>query len=203
MCILKKDFYHRDTIQVAKDLLGKKLLRRRKGRILSGMIVETEAYLSRSDSASHAFKGQTPRNTVMFGPAGRAYVYFVYGLHYMFNVVTEEKGSPGAILIRAVEALEGLHQMQARRKKSGKDLTNGPAKLCQAMVIDKSLNGWDLTCGKTLWLEDYKAIPDTWVLSGPRIGIDYADPKDRQANLRFLVGTERREKPDGKNYDRS
>ena len=187
MCILKKDFYHRDTIQVAKELLGKKLVRRRKGRKLSGMIVETEAYLSRSDSASHAFKGQTPRNTVMFGPAGRAYVYFIYGLHFMFNVVTEEKGSPGAILIRAVEALEGLHQMQARRKKSGKDLTNGPAKLCQAMVIDKSLNGWDLTCGKTLWLEDYKAVPDTCVIRGPRIGIDYADSRDRQANLRFLV----------------
>ena len=187
MCILKKDFYHRDTIQVAKDLLGKKLLRRRKGRILSGMIVETEAYLSRSDSASHAFKGQTPRNTVMFGPAGRAYVYFVYGLHYMFNVVTEEKGSPGAILIRAVEPLNGLHQMEARRKKTGRDLTNGPAKLCQAMVIDKSLNGWDLTCGKTLWLEDFKAIPDTCVIRGPRIGIDYADSRDRQANLRFLV----------------
>jgi DNA-3-methyladenine glycosylase len=187
MCILKKDFYHRDTIEVAKELLGKKLVRRRKGRILSGMIVETEAYLSRSDSASHAFKGQTPRNTVMFGPAGRAYVYFVYGLHFMFNVVTEEKGSPGAILIRAVEPLNGLHQMEARRKKSGRDLTNGPAKLCQAMVIDKSLNGWDLTCGKTLWLEDYKAVPDTCVIRGPRIGIDYADSRDRQANLRFLV----------------
>ena len=187
MCILKKDFYHRDTIQVAKELLGKKLVRRRKGRILSGMIVETEAYLSRSDSASHAFKGQTPRNTVMFGPAGRAYVYFVYGLHYMFNVVTEEKGSPGAILIRAVEPLNGLHQMEARRKKSGRDLTNGPAKLCQAIVIDKFLNGWDLTCGKTLWLEDYKAVPDTCVIRGPRIGIDYADSRDRQANLRFLV----------------
>ena len=187
MGILKKDFYYRDTIQVAKDLLGKKLLRRRKGRILSGMIVETEAYLSRSDSASHAFKGQRPRNTVMFGPAGRAYVYFVYGLHYMFNVVTEEKGSPGAILIRAVEPLNGLHQMEARRKKTGRDLTNGPAKLCQAMVIDKSLNGWDLTCGKTLWLEDYKTVPDTCVIRGPRIGIDYADSRDRQANLRFLV----------------
>lgn len=187
MGILKKDFYHRDTIQVAKNLLGKKLVRRQKGRILSGMIVETEAYLSRSDSASHAYKGQTPRNSVMFGPAGRAYVYFIYGMHYMLNVVTEEKGSPGAVLIRAVEPLNGLHQMQARRKKCGRDLTNGPAKLCQAMAIDKFLNGWDLTCGKTLWLEEYKAMPDTCVIRGPRIGIDYAEPRDRQANLRFLV----------------
>jgi DNA-3-methyladenine glycosylase len=187
MKILIKDFYHRDTIQVAKDLLGKKLVRRQKGRTLSGMIVETEAYLSHTDSASHAFKGQTPRNSVMFGPAGRAYVYFVYGMHYMFNIVTEDKGSPGAVLIRAVEPLEGLNQMEARRKKTGKDLTNGPAKLCQAMAIDKSLNGWDLTCGKTLWLEDYKAIPDTRVIRSPRIGIDYAASKDRQANLRFLV----------------
>lgn len=203
MGILNQDFYNRDTIQVAKDLLGKKLVRRPKGRILSGMVVETEAYLSRSDSASHASRGQTPRNSVMFGPAGRAYVYFIYGMHYMFNIVTEEKGSPGAILIRAVDPLDGLNQMQVRRKKTGRDLTNGPAKLCQAMAIDKSLNGWDLTCGKTLWLEDYKAIPDACVFSGPRIGIDYADPKDRQADLRFLVGKERREKPDGKNYDRS
>lgn len=187
MKILRKDFYHRDTSQIAKDLLGKKLVRRQKGRTLSGMIVETEAYLSRSDSASHAFKGQTPRNRVMFGPAGRAYVYFVYGMHYMFNIVTEDKGSPGAVLIRAVEPLEGLNQMKALRKKTGRDLTNGPAKLCQAMAIDKSLNGWDLTCGKTLWLEDYKSIPDTCVIRGPRIGIDYADSKDRQANLRFLV----------------
>lgn len=187
MGILSQDFYNRDTIQVAKDLLGKKLVRRQKGRILSGMIVETEAYLSRSDSASHAFKGQTPRNTVMFEAAGRAYVYFIYGMHYMFNVVTEEKGSPGAVLIRAVEPLNGLHQMQVRRKKSGRDLTNGPAKLCQAMAIDKFLNGWDLTRGKALWLEDYKTVPDTCIIRGPRIGIDYADPRDRQANLRFMV----------------
>lgn len=190
MGILSQDFYNRDTIQVAKDLLGKKLVRRRKGRILSGMIVESEAYLSRSDSASHAFKGKTPRNTVMFGPAGRAYVYFIYGMHYMFNVVTEERGSPGAVLIRAVVPLNGLNQMQARRKKTGKDLTNGPAKLCQALAIDKSLNGWDLTGGKTLWVEDYKSIPDHGVIRGPRIGINYAKSKDRQANLRFLVGKE-------------
>jgi DNA-3-methyladenine glycosylase len=195
MGILKKDFYYRDTIQVANDLLGKKLMRRQKGRILSGMIIEAEAYLSRSDSASHAFKGPTPRNTVMFGPAGRAYVYFIYGMHYMFNVVTEEKGSPGAVLIRAIEPLNGLHQMQARRKKAGRDLTNGPAKLCQAMAIDKFFNGWDLTCGKTLWLEDYKAVPDTCVIRGPRIGIDYADPIDRQANLRFLVNPDMNANP--------
>ena len=195
MGILKKDFYYRDTIQVAKDLLGKKLVRRQKGRILSGMIIEAEAYLSRSDSASHAFKGPTPRNAVMFGPAGRAYVYFIYGMHYMFNVVTEEKGSPGAVLIRAVEPLNGLHQMRARRKKTGRDLTNGPAKLCQAMAIDKFFNGWDLTCGKTLWLEDYKVMPDTCVIRGPRIGIDYADPRDRQANLRFLVNPDMNANP--------
>ena len=187
MGILSQDYYDRETSRVAKDLLGKKLVRRQKGRALSGMIVETEAYLSRSDSASHAYKGQTPRNSVMFGPAGRAYVYFIYGMHYMFNVVTEEKGSPGAVLIRAVEPLNGLHEMQVRRKKTGRDLTNGPAKLCQAMAIDKFLNGWDLTRGITLWLEEYQDIPDTCVIRGPRIGIDYAEPEDRQANLRFFV----------------
>ncbi len=187
MGILRQDFYNRDTLQVAKDLLAKKLVRRHQGLIFSGIIVETEAYLSRSDTASHAFRGKTSRNSVMFGPAGRAYVYFIYGMHYMFNIVTEEKDSPGAILVRAILPLEGLNQMEALRKKTGRDLTNGPAKLCQAMAIDKSLNGWDLTGGKTLWLEDYKTIADTCVRSSPRIGIDYAAPKDRHANLRFFV----------------
>jgi DNA-3-methyladenine glycosylase len=186
MRILSHDFYNRDTIQVAKDLLGKKLVRRFKDRNLSGMVVETEAYLGSTDSASHAYKGQTPRNSMMFGPAGRAYVYFVYGMHYMLNIVTQDEGTPCAILIRAIEPLEGLRQMQALRKKTGKELVNGPAKLCQAMAIDKSLNGWDLTCGKTLWLEDYKTIPEAHVCVGSRIGIDYAAPKDRKANLRFF-----------------
>ncbi|UCE52012.1 MAG: DNA-3-methyladenine glycosylase [Desulfobacterales bacterium] len=190
MRILSHDFYNRDTIQVAKDLLGKKLVRRFKDRNLSGMVVETEAYLGSTDSASHAYKGQTPRNSVMFGPAGRAYVYFVYGMHYMLNIVTQDEGTPCAILIRAIEPLEGLRQMQALRKKTGKDLVNGPAKLCQAMAIDKSLNGWDLTCGKTLWIEDYKTIPEAHVCVGSRIGIDYAAPKDRKANLRFLLETD-------------
>lgn len=190
MRILSRNFYNRDTIQVAKDLLGKKLVRRFKDRNLSGMVVETEAYLGSTDSASHAYKGQTPRNFVMFGPAGRAYVYFVYGMHYMLNIVTQEVGTPCAILIRAIEPLEGLKQMEALRKKTGKNLANGPAKLCQAMAIDKSLNGWDLTCGKTLWLEDYKTIPEAHVCVGSRIGIDYAAPKDRKANLRFLLETD-------------
>ncbi len=103
--------------------------------------------------------GKTPRNAVMFGHPGHAYIYFTYGLHYMLNLVTEEKDKPCAVLIRGVVPLAGIEEMEARRGKKGAELTNGPAKLCQALGIDKFLNGWDLTLGSKLWVEDYKTIP--------------------------------------------
>jgi DNA-3-methyladenine glycosylase len=187
MNILKHSFYARDTLAVAGALLGKKLVRKTSGNMLSGLICETEAYLGSMDSASHAFKGKTPRNRVMFGRAGRAYVYFVYGMHYLLNVVTEEEENPCAILIRAIVPLDGIERMQRYRGRGGKDLTDGPAKLCQALVIDKSLNGWDLTAGKKLWVEDQPSIPGRFKKKGPRIGIDYAKPADRRAARRFWV----------------
>ena len=180
MSILKHHFYAGDTLTVCGALLGKKLVRKYSGNILSGLICETEAYLGSKDSASHAFKGKTPRNSVMFGRPGRAYVYFVYGMHYLLNVVTEEEDNPCAILIRAIVPFEGIKQMQRRRGRSGKDLTDGPAKLCQALAIDKSLNGWDLTAGKRLWVEDRPSIPGRFIKKGPRIGIDYAKLADRR-----------------------
>jgi DNA-3-methyladenine glycosylase len=187
MKILKHDFYARDTRATARALLGKKLVRKYSGNILSGLIFETEAYLGSTDSASHAFKGKTPRNRVMFGRAGRAYVYFVYGMHYLLNMVTEAEENPCAILIRAIVPFDGIEHMQRYRGRSGKDLANGPAKLCQALAIDRSLNGWDLTAGKKLWVEDRPAIPDRYRKSGPRIGIDYAKPDDRRAARRFWI----------------
>jgi DNA-3-methyladenine glycosylase len=189
MIILERKFYHRDTLRVARELLGKKLVRQINGFELSGVIVETEAYSGGEDSACHAHRGKTPRNAVMFGEPGHAYVYFTYGMHYMLNLVTEAAENPCAVLIRAVLPLTGIEQMEDHRKRKGADLTNGPAKLCQALSIDKSLNGWDLTCGKELWVEDYKKIPAKSIITTPRIGIDYSKKKDRDALWRFLVKT--------------
>jgi DNA-3-methyladenine glycosylase len=188
MTPLKKNFFERNTITVARELLGTRLVREFNGTVLSGMITETEAYLGTNDSASHASKGRTPRNSVMFGPAGVAYVYFVYGLHFMLNIVTEPEGNPCAVLIRAIKPITGLAQMEALRGKKGKDLSDGPAKLCQALAIDKSLNGWDVTKGKLMWLEFHRAVRADSIKSGSRIGIDYASPEDREAPRRFWIG---------------
>ncbi len=187
MNILKNHFYTRDTLSVAGALLGKELVRKYRGNILSGLICETEAYLGSMDSASHAFKGKTPRNAVMFGRAGMAYVYFIYGMHYMLNIVTEAEECPCAILIRAIVPLDGIEHMQRCRGKVGKDLTNGPAKLCRALAIDKSLNEWDLTAREKLWVENGPTIPERYIQKGPRIGIDYARPADRRAARRFWI----------------
>jgi len=187
MNILARNFYTGNTLKVARALLGKKLVRRLRGVHLSGMIMETEAYCGKEDSACHAHRGKTPRNAVMFGKPGHAYVYFTYGMHYLLNLVTEEEGNPCAVLIRALMPLEGIVQMEDRRKKKGPALTNGPAKLCQALGIDKSLNGWDLTLGQELWVEDYKIIPPKLIVATPRIGIAYAKEEHREAPWRFLV----------------
>jgi len=185
MALLKQNFFRRPTTTVAQELLGIKLVREYNGSILSGTITETEAYLGAGDSACHAARGRTPRNSVMFGPAGVAYVYFVYGMHFMLNIVTEQEGTPCAVLIRGMKPLAGLAMMQTLRGKRGREVGNGPAKLCQAMAIDKSLNGWDVTRGRLLWLETHQKIMPDSITSGPRIGIAYAARKDREAPLRF------------------
>lgn len=190
MNILPRNFYERGTIKVARDLLGKKLVRRTDGVELSAMIVETEAYCGEKDSACHAHRGKTPRNAVMFGPPGHAYVYFTYGMHYLLNLVTEKEGNPCAVLIRGVIPVSGIAAMEARRKKKGRDLANGPAKLCQALAIDKSLNGWDLTLGKEMWVEDYQTFPAKKIIAAPRIGIDYAQKEHREALWRFFPAPE-------------
>ena len=187
MLILKKHFFSKDTLKVARKLLGKKLVREWNSTFLSGMIVETEAYIGSIDTACHTYKGKTPRNSVMFGPPGVAYVYFVYGMHYMLNIVTESENFGCAVLLRAIIPLQGKNQMEIIRGKKGKDLTNGPAKLCQAMSIDKTFNGLKLTRQNRLWLEDYKTIPDSFISTGPRIGINYAAPKDQKAPWRFRI----------------
>jgi len=186
---LRQSFFQRDTVRVARDLLGTQLVRDVTGRLLRGMVVETEAYVGSGDSACHASKGKTPRNAVMFGPAGVSYVYFVYGMHFMLNVVTEKKGHPCAVLLRGLLPLEGEAEMVRRRGRGGRELANGPAKLCQAMGIDRSLNGMDVVRGQELWFEEYRSFSDDEVFCGPRVGIDYADPLDREAPWRFWLGS--------------
>jgi len=188
---LPRDFYCRDTRLVARDLLGTKLVRKVGRTRMSGVIIETEAYFGVDDSASHAHRGLTPRNTVMFGPGGFAYVYFVYGMHHMLNVVAETEGCPGAVLLRALLPVEGMSRMIARRGSQGKALTNGPAKLCRALDIDKSFYGWDLARGRGLWLEPCETIAAEDICCGPRVGIAYASAVDRQAPLRFWINPEK------------
>ena len=192
MDVLDRKFYERDTRYIARALLGKKLVRKiGRGVTLAGMIVETEAYCGQEDSACHAHRGQTARNTVMFKAPGHAYVYFTYGMHYMLNLVTEKESNPCAVLIRAIMPLDGIKEMEARRKLKGARLADGPAKLCQALAIDKSLNGWDVTRGAKLWVEDFKKISAKSILASPRIGINYAKEEHRNALWRYCVLSEK------------
>ncbi|HTN74378.1 MAG TPA: DNA-3-methyladenine glycosylase [Pirellulaceae bacterium] len=149
---LNVDFYRRDPATVARDLIGKLLIRDTPTGVTSGRIVETEAYLAAGDTACHAARGQTPRNAAMFGPPGRAYVYAIHS-RWCLNAVTEEAGIASAVLIRAIEPLVGLELMEQRRQRSKLlDLTRGPARLCEALAIDRSLDHCDLTRGQTLWI---------------------------------------------------
>ena len=184
---INRTFYQNNNLQVAENLLGKIIVREYNKQRLTAMIVETEAYIGKDDSACHAAKGLTQRTEVMFGEAGMAYVYFVYGMHYMLNIVTEEINFPAAVLIRAVEPLSGNDVMANNRNVHGKNISNGPAKLCQALNIDKSLNGWDITKGEKLWFEEHEAISTFEIANSPRVGIDYAKEKDRKAPWRFYI----------------
>jgi DNA-3-methyladenine glycosylase len=192
MSRVSREFFARDTLSVARDLLGTCLVRRLDGQRLSGIIVECEAYIGQDDTACHASHGRTRRNEVMFGPPGYAYVYFTYGMHWMLNVVTESEGFPAAVLLRALQPLEGTQRMWELRQAKGRphnerELTSGPARLTQALAIEGALNGTDLVDGHELWLAQGDARADPDVERGPRIGIRYAAEKDRQAPWRFWL----------------
>lgn len=171
---IDQGFYERPTLEVAHDLIGKVLVRRLGRSLLRGQIVETEAYIGQEDLACHASKGRTERTEVMFGPSGHAYVYMIYGMHCCLNVVTEPEGFAAAVLIRAIEPLEGLPRMRRNRRgaRAASDLGSGPGKLCQAMEIDRRLNAASLS-ESDLWIEDRGRDPGI-VLASPRIGVDYA-----------------------------
>jgi DNA-3-methyladenine glycosylase len=168
--VLGPEFYSQDTAIVARLLIGKILVSTKGGHRTSGRIVETEAYLGMEDEASHSWRGPSARNSVMFGPAGHIYVYFIYGMHYCLNIVTGPPEVGEAVLLRALEPLEGLGAMQQRRgTELTSSLASGPAKLVQALGVDISDNGTALEGAEELWLEDDGT--EQAVSSGPRIGI--------------------------------
>ncbi len=168
---LGRRFYERNTLEVAPQLLGKLLVRRVDGWELVGRIVEVEAYRGRDDPASHASRGMTPRNQVMFREGGLAYVYFTYGNHYLFNVTTEPRGRPGAVLVRALEPIAGVeYMMRNRGTRDPRLLTSGPGRLTKALKIDKRLNGIDLTTSNELFIADDGYVVER-VARSPRIGV--------------------------------
>ncbi len=180
---LDREFYSRDTIVLAKDLLGKIIVHNTRDLILKAKIVETEAYLGVIDKAAHTYGGKkTKRVMPMYGLPGTSYIYLIYGMYYCFNIVAKEEGTPEAVLIRAVEPIEGIDQMAINRfgKKyedlsnyQKKNLSNGPGKLCIALDMDKDLNEEDL-CKDRLYLEKGKD-EDFQIIETTRIGIDYAE----------------------------
>jgi DNA-3-methyladenine glycosylase len=182
---ISQDFYEQPTVHVARQLLGKYLVRKHPRGVTIGKIVETEAYVGPDDKASHASRGRTARTEIMFGPAGFAYVYLIYGFYHCLNIVTERAGYPAAVLIRAVEPVGGMELMQSRRGTTDlRKLTSGPGRLCQAFAIDRSLNGADVS-SSVLYVEDRgESLPQ--VASRPRIGVDYAG-RWKNKRWRFLI----------------
>jgi DNA-3-methyladenine glycosylase len=159
--ILQRVYFNRPTVEVARSLIGKYLVRSINGRMLAGKIVEVEAYVGPQDKACHASKGRTQRTEVLFGPPGVAYVYLIYGMYHCLNVVTEREEFPSAILIRAIE-IDG-------------ELIDGPGRLCRALQIDRCLNRVDLTTCESLWFEDRGILVERGdVGAHPRVGVDYA-----------------------------
>lgn len=178
--VLERSFYSRPTVEVAQSLLGKILVH----GLTAGRIVEVEAYLGRDDRAAHAWRGLTPRTKVLFGPPGHAYVYLIYGMYECLNLVAEPEGSPGCVLIRALEPLAGIELMRRRRgwKLPLTALASGPGKLTQAMGITRKLNGADLTRGP-LTVRRWRDEPPLRIGTSPRIGIRHA----QDWPLRFFV----------------
>lgn len=184
---LPRSFYDRDTVSVARALLGQRLVRVQDGLRTSGLICEIEAYGGPDDESSHAFR-RTPRSAIMYGPPGYAYVYKIYGVHYCLNAVTEPDGRPGAVLIRAILPVEGADVMRARRGiTTDAHLADGPGKLCQALAIDRAQNGLDLVTDDALFIETGVDVPAAQIRATPRVGV--RGEKEARARLwRFVWG---------------
>ncbi|MBZ9634523.1 DNA-3-methyladenine glycosylase [Clostridium sp. FP1] len=192
---LTREFYAKETLQVAKELLGKVVVHQVNGVKLKGKIVETEAYIGSIDKASHAYGGKkTPRLEALYGKPGIAYVYFIYGMYHCFNVITKEEGSPEGVLIRAIEPIDGIEEMSKLRfnkvyneltKAQFKNLSSGPSKLCIAMNINKENNKQDL-CAGNLYIEESMDKEKIEIIEAKRIGIDYAE-EAKEFKWRFYI----------------
>ena len=175
---LSRSFYNRDTRIVAQELLGKFLVRRTPKEDITAKIVEVEAYRGSDDPASHAYKGETPRNRLMFGKPGIAYVYFIYGNHHCLNVTTEPEGVPGAVLIRAIKIVDGMALARKnRRVDSLVNLSNGPGKLTKALNISKIHNGIDLANPDELFICDSEIVESFEMATSRRIGVKAGSEK--------------------------
>ncbi len=190
---LPRTFYDRSTLQVARDLLGKLLMRRSDGRWIGGMIIETEAYLASDDLASHSARGQTPSNASMFGKPGTLYVYPIHA-KYCLNAVTERQGDGCAVLIRAIEPIWGIEQMQqSRGLDEHRRLTSGPAMLCQALGVDRDDDGVDLVRGSDIDIRDAQVdFEDEQVVTTTRIGLSKAADLPYRFYIRDNVYVSRR-----------
>lgn len=176
---LTREFYLRpNVLEIAKDLLGKLLVTKHDGIITSGIIVEAEAYAGTEDKASHAYNHRrTERTEIMYSKGGVSYVYLCYGIHHLFNVITNEEGTPDAVLIRAIEPVEGVETMMKRRNFSELkfNLTSGPGSLSEALGIKKHMTGLDLLESK-IWIEDQGiSFSEDKILTSPRVGVKYAE----------------------------
>jgi len=184
-----ESFFARDTIQVARDLIGKKLVRLEGKKRIAGLILETEAYRGEEDLACHCRAGRTPRTEIMYGLPGRSYVYFIYGMYWLLNIVTEKNGFPGAVLIRAIYPLAGQEIVAHRRKvQPQRKWTDGPGKICLALNIDGELNGIN-TCGSSspLYIEEGQKIAPEIIQAGPRVGLESVPEPWRSIPWRFMV----------------
>ena len=190
MSILQRKFYNRPALEVARDLLGCRLVRSANGQQISGWITETEAYQGEDDLGCHASAGKTPRTAVMYGPPGHAYVYFTYGMHWLLNVVTAPEGEPAAVLIRAIQPEKGLDAMAENRPYNARQAgwTDGPAKLTQALAIDGDLNTIDLCTREAgLWIEAGQEVPEDQIVRSARVGLNSVPEPWRSIPWRFVA----------------
>ncbi len=193
---VKRDFFVKDTLEVAKALLGKIILRKYKDKIIAGKVVETEAYIGPKDKASHAYLGKkTKRNQAEFFIGGYIYIYLVYGMYWQLNISTGKEGKPECVLIRALQPLLDFYSQDIKEMIK---IANGPGKLCNYLKLDKSFYGEDLTKSKRIWIEDWSArtkndkiiysrIPEKEIVKTSRIGIEYAGPYWSKIKWRFYI----------------
>lgn len=189
---LERHFFNRPTLQVARELLGMRLVRMEDSERTAGIIVETEAYIGEEDLGCHASAGYTHRTQVMYGPPGHAYVYFTYGMHWMLNIVVEAEGFPAAVLIRSIVPTEGIERIASRRAGRPKhEWTNGPGKICKALKISRAQNGADLcTPDAELFVECGTCISDSSVTNSPRVGLNSVPEPWKSLHWRFVASYE-------------